>query len=61
MAGGREIGLAVVERLVEEQAATIGSAHVFGLAMVAIAVTTALVWLMPRTVAQGTAGIPAAH
>jgi hypothetical protein len=29
--------------------------------MVAIAVTTALVWLMPRTVAQGTAGIPAAH
>jgi DHA2 family multidrug resistance protein len=61
MAGGREIGLAVVERLVEEQAATIGSAHVFALTAVAIAVTTALVWLMPRTVAQGTAGIPAAH
>jgi hypothetical protein len=51
--------LAVIERMVDAQAATVATAQVFGGAGLILAATAALIWLVPRTVVTG--GPVAAH
>lgn len=50
----------VIERLVEAQAATIGSNHVFAISSVILFVAAWLVWLTPRPAAPNSSG-PMAH
>jgi len=52
-------GLALIERLVDAQAATIGSAAVYGVAIIAMVAAMGLVWLMPRAI--GTMGSAPGH
>jgi DHA2 family multidrug resistance protein len=52
---GNGAGLAVIERLVDAQAATIGTAFVFGMAALAVICSGLLVWLLPRKVGAGAA------
>ena len=56
---GNGAGLAIIERMVDGQAATIGTAFVFGVAAVAVVSSGLLVWLLPRRTGAG--GPMAAH
>jgi len=57
--GGDVAGLSVVERLVDAQAATVGSFAVYGATVVAMLAATVLVWSMPRVMAAR--GIATGH
>jgi len=57
---GIEQGRAVIERLVDAQSATVGAAHVYGVAGTFLLLVAAVIWLHPRPVLR-TSGGPPAH
>ena len=57
---GIEQGRAVIERLVDAQSATVGAAHVYGVAGTFLLLVAAVIWLHPRPVLR-TSGGPPSH